>query len=63
MCGSIEVDLQAILISKLEEENDLQVPAVLFRYPLIRRLPEPQDLKVRHFFCRQVNPESRSPVP
>ena len=52
----MEVDLQAILITTLEEENDLQVPAVLFRCPLIRRLPEPQNLKVKHFSCRQMNP-------
>jgi len=55
MCGSMEVDFQAILISTLEEENDLQVPAVLFRYPLSRRLPEPQYLKFKHFSCRQMN--------
>jgi hypothetical protein len=36
----MEVELQPVLISTLEEKNDLQVPAVLFPYILIRRLPE-----------------------
>jgi hypothetical protein len=51
-----KVELQAILISTLEEENDLQVLAVLFQNPLFRRLLGPQYLKVKHFSCRQMNP-------
>jgi hypothetical protein len=59
----MEVELQAILISTLEEKNDLQVPAVLFLYILIRRLPESQYLKANTSSAVKLGPFTRSPVP
>jgi hypothetical protein len=52
----MQVELQAALILTLEEKNELPVPVVLYRYQLIRRLLQPQYLKVKHFSCRQMNP-------
>jgi len=34
MCGAMEVELQAVLTSTVEEKNDLQARTVLFRYLL-----------------------------